>query len=204
MRRCRKFSSGFSALPLLIGALVLLILPLKWIAAALFAALWHELCHYLAVKLCGADIEHIHLGSNGTVMECGALPPGKELLCDLAGPVGGILPLLLIRWLPRTAVCAFFLSSYNLLPIFPLDGGRALRTAAAWLLPPNWSEKICSAAEFGAMLLVMMLAGYAALILRLGFMPILLACILLLRVRREKFLANCRDSGYNSAINATR
>ena len=48
-RRCRLEASACLA-----WAAMLLVLPLKWLAAAALAALWHELCHYLALGLVGA------------------------------------------------------------------------------------------------------------------------------------------------------
>ena len=71
----------------------------------------------------------------------------RELLAVLAGPAGSLLLLSLYRVLPRVAVCAAVQGFYNLLPIEPLDGGRALR-----LCLEHWcqhrAEKIMTLARF--------------------------------------------------------
>ena len=68
-------------------------------------------------------------------METSPMTPGREALCALAGPLGSFLLLLLARHFPEAAVCGIVQGGYNLIPIYPLDGGRILRC----LLP----EKIC-------------------------------------------------------------
>lgn len=115
-------------------ALALLVLPLPWLMAAVTAAAFHELCHALAVRLLGGRIYRMALGSRGAVMELAAMPPGRELLAAAAGPMGSFLLLLTARHFPRLALCGLVQGCYNLLPIFPLDGGRMLlRGLELWL-----------------------------------------------------------------------
>lgn len=106
--------------------LLLFLVPLKWLFAWLFAAGFHEVCHWIAVKLCGGEIYSITIGLGGAKMECGPMTKRKRLLAVLCGPLGGLFLLLFARWIPRVAICSWFLSLYNLLPLRQLDGGRAL------------------------------------------------------------------------------
>lgn len=115
----------------LAAALALLILPLRWVMGALLAALIHEVCHCVAVSACGGKLLSCSLGGSGARIETVSLSPGKEALCVLAGPAGSFLALLLAEHFPEAAVCGLIQGVYNLLPLYPLDGGRAL----ACLLP---------------------------------------------------------------------
>lgn len=128
-------------------AVMLLVLPLKWLAAAALAALWHELCHYFALHLVGAEVQGVRIGGRGAVMHTGQLLPWQECVCALAGPVGGLMLLPLARWFPRVAVIGLVHSVYNLLPLYPLDGGRALRCATGMVLKERTADKICRGAE---------------------------------------------------------
>lgn len=110
----------------ILGALALLLLPLRWLAAAFLAAVVHECFHALALKLYGIRIVEITVNPGGAVMETEPMPVGREVLCALAGPLGSFFLASMGRVMPETAVCAMIQGLYNLLPIFPLDGGRAL------------------------------------------------------------------------------
>ena len=123
-------------------ALGLLILPLRWLLAAILAAAFHEGCHWLAVRLCGGSITALRIGSSGAQMDAVGLSAGKNLICSLAGPVGGLFLLLFMQWIPCIALCALCQSAYNLLPIGPLDGGQALRSFCR-LTVPKLENSIC-------------------------------------------------------------
>lgn len=176
---------GISATACILLALAVLVLPIRWILAAIAAAVWHELFHVATVYLCGGSISGLTIGGNGAVMDAHPMSKGRELICSLAGPLGGFLLLLFVRWIPRTAICAAFHSLYNLLPVYPLDGGRALRCAVEILLP-SWADTICNWIERGCLLLMGLLAVYACIFLRLGLFPVIMAAILYLKVRRVR------------------
>ncbi len=108
-------------------SLLFLILPLRWLLAAIIAAAVHELGHYFAVCLLGGKIRNIRFGMTGAVMEATNLSVYSEILCIMAGPLAGLLLSISIRIFPAIALCAIVQSAYNLLPIYPLDGGKALR-----------------------------------------------------------------------------
>ena len=68
----------------LMGAFLLLTLPLNWLLSALAAAVFHELCHGAAILLLSGRIWGVRIGAGGAVMETEPLSSGKELVCALA------------------------------------------------------------------------------------------------------------------------
>lgn len=106
---------------------LLFLVPLQWLAAWVIAVVFHEICHWAAVRICGGDMYSLTLGLGSANMECSMLSDRRRLLCVLSGPLGGFLLVLLGAYLPRVAICSWILSVYNLLPILPLDGGHALQ-----------------------------------------------------------------------------
>ena len=108
-------------------ALMLLLFPVRFLAGVLLAALCHELGHILAVKLSGGCILTIRLRSFGARIEASPLPPGRAAFCALAGPAAGALTIFTYKTFPELALAGLVQTVFNLLPVYPLDGGRALR-----------------------------------------------------------------------------
>ena len=177
----------------IIGAMMMLILPLNWLLAALTAAFFHEVCHYCSLRLCAVPVFRIQISARGAVIDTAPMGLRQEFFCALAGPMGGLVLLLFLRWIPRIAICAAAQSLFNLLPVYPLDGGRALSCIARKFLSPEraaimlkWVTRLC----LGGIILLGLLS---AIRYHLGLLPLLLAIVLSLRAKREKLLANRRS-----------
>ena len=157
--------------------LLLFLVPLPWLLAWLVAVAFHELCHWVAVKLCDGEIYRLTVGIGGANMESGMLQEWKSILAVLSGPVGGFALVLLGKWLPRVAVCSWLLSVYNLLPLLPLDGGRALQFLMGDTTYFYIAEKIF-------LCILSLAAVYAAIFLHLGVLPLAIVGGLWLKNRK--------------------
>lgn len=148
----------------ILWAFLLLVLPLELLAAAAVAAVFHELCHGLMIWLTGEKILGITVGAGGMVMETTPMSPGKELLCALAGPMGSFL---LGALVPGLLLFAWVQGGFNLLPLYPLDGGRALGCLLQMIFPNCW-EQVLTGVEITTLALLLA----TALWLRVGFWPV--------------------------------
>lgn len=173
-------------------ALMLLILPLKWIIAAIIAAAYHEFCHIAAIQFLGGNIRKFTLSTNGANLHIDELPPVHELICSLAGPLGGLCLLFFAKWIPRVAICAALQSMYNLLPIYPLDGGRALWCGMSLFLPAKITAKMCKIVETLCITGILLIAVYAAVFLKLGISAFFPAILIVTHTKFRK--TPCKES----------
>lgn len=113
----------------------------------LSAAALHELGHLAALRLLGGAVTALRISVFGAELaaEGGRLSYGRELAAVLAGPLTNLLAGLALARLgyPAAAGAHLVLCAFNLLPVRPLDGGRALYLAAAWAAGPAAGEALC-------------------------------------------------------------
>ena len=168
------------------AAVIALTVPILWVAGWMIAVAVHELSHYLLLRLCGKEIDCVHFDISGAKIQTEGLTDWQTVLCALAGPIGGFLLLLIKGIFPEAALCSLLLSVYNLIPIFPLDGGRAFRGIVHILLPDHIGEKVFAVFEILVMLGLGYLCVVASLVWKLGFIPLLFAVLFLGRVHGIK------------------
>ena len=141
----------------ILWALLLLTLPLRLILAAGAAAVIHEICHGLAIYATGGKIRGLKVRAGGMAMETSPMTPGQEIFCALAGPAGSLAVAGLSRWIPLLGLCGLVQGCFNLLPLYPMDGGRVtaclLRIAA-----PERGDRIQQAIEWAVVLVLMGIA----------------------------------------------
>ena len=108
-------------------AILLLTIPLRWIAASSLAGAFHELGHFAAVQLLDGHVSAVDFTLHGARMHVTPLCQRKQLFCLLAGPAASFFLMLLWPIFPRVALCGLAQGVYNLLPFGNQDGAQALR-----------------------------------------------------------------------------
>ena len=136
----------------------------------------HECSHAAAIYLLGGRISRICIGGRGVTMETTGISGIREIICALAGPIGSILLLTVAPRFPRTAICGFVHGIYNLLPLFPMDGGRILRCILYSFFKPPIAGKILGWSQYAVIAVILILG--AILSLRFGIMPLLIAFLI--------------------------
>lgn len=160
-------------------AMLCLLLPVDWLLAALAAAFLHEMCHIAAVLALGGKLERVHIGAAGVILEVSPMSSWQTLICTLAGPAGSLALLLLGGICPKLAFCGMVQGLYNLLPFVSLDGGRILFCVTHLLFSEKTADMICIWIPYFVVLMLLLLGLWAALIKKLGLMPLLAAVYLL-------------------------
>ncbi len=147
-------------------------------AVGLFASIvFHEFAHSIVARRYGIPMKGITLFIFGGVAEMSKEPPNpkSEFLMAIAGPISSVIaagcffvlaqlaektgwPLPLIGVFSYLAWINLLLVAFNMVPAFPLDGGRVLRSIL-WGMKGNlhWATRISSAigSGFGILLVVL-------------------------------------------------
>ena len=122
---------------------------LAWLVMIFACVVLHELAHCLVGRRRGLVVHEIDLLPIGGMSRLESLPqtPRDELAMAIAGPAASALlglafaaltvavsetlyPVNLVTgpWLPRLAWLNLLLAAFNMIPAFPLDGGRVFRS----------------------------------------------------------------------------
>lgn len=108
------------------AAVGILLLPIDTLAAVIISVMTHELFHLLMLHILKIPVNQITVGWNGVRIQCGDMAPVEALLTAMAGPFGSFSLLIFQKWFPLPALFGMIQGTFNLLPIYPLDGGRML------------------------------------------------------------------------------
>ena len=164
--------------------------------ALLLPILVHELSHVLTLLLLGLRIKRIRLEPEGLCIRySGECPDWAHAAASLAGPVGGLVYTLLTRssgtaWLSLSADVSLLLSFFNLLPLMPLDGGRAFWILCRAVLGDE-GERLFEHVSRVILALLLGIGVYAAVTNR-GSAPLLAALGLRMLQKERQPLGNTR------------
>lgn len=147
----------------------------------------HELAHAAVLLLLGGRIESVRLSFAQVELRTGLLSDRTELWSTAAGPgINLLCSWLFRRWMPAFAAVSLLLALFNLLPVWPLDGGRLLRT----LLRMRWGAAGVDASQMLGLLFGLGLLGGAVFAARrwdAGVWPAVTAGALLVRLLRSRY-----------------
>ena len=147
----------------------------------------HELAHAAVLLLLGGRIESVRLSFAQVELWTGLISDRTELWSTAAGPgINLLCGWLFRRWMPAFAAVSLLLALFNLLPVWPLDGGRLLRT----LLRMRWGAAGVDASQtLGLLFGLGLLAGavFAARRWDAGVWPAVTAGALLVRLLRSRY-----------------
>ena len=168
-------------------AMAFMLIPARLVIGWLIAVTVHELFHFLALILCNVEINNIIISTTGVKMEIGDLHGFREAICALAGPLGGLSLVLLRRWLPCAAILGSIHSCINLLPIFYLDGGRALHCILNLLFGIHTSDYVHLIISYAVTILLALSVAYYFLQSNFVVGSFWVACILFTNKTMRKF-----------------
>ena len=144
----------------------------KMLLMVLGASLLHEMGHWLLLRLLGVRSTRLRITVLGAELDSDRqfLSYAGELLATLAGPAANLLAGLIMApfggsW-TEAAGAQLVLCIFNLLPVRPLDGGRALELIVSWAAGPEAGER--TARCTGAAVSLAMAVGLLWLMWRSG------------------------------------
>jgi len=147
-----ELMKSFRCLVSLAAAIIIVSWPnsfeLNTFTALLAAVLIHEMGHIAAIYAVGMRIQRMALEPCGLRIEYGGDVEWKnEIVLTLAGPVFGMLYFFLCKNFCAAPVMSANLSlvysAFNLLPVYPLDGGRIFSVWAENYLGLGKAESLC-------------------------------------------------------------
>ena len=177
----------------LVTALMVLTVPFPWILAIIGAATIHELGHLAALRVLSLQVNRIVIGGFGARIETPPLEPAEELICSIAGPVAGLAAILCVRWVPRLAVAALIQSVCNLLPVYPMDGGRVWRAFLALMIGERSADVIGRITDYAVLAVLIPLGLRWYFVSGTGFLVLVIPVIWILRVLLRKI--PCKTGG---------
>lgn len=163
-------------------ALLLLVNHDRSIVAEIAAVFIHETGHLLVISLGGCKVDGVTITPIGlTIKRTGLTGHRQDVAIHLAGPFTNLSTALIltvmgcdIDSLPVSA--NLFFALLNLLPITPLDGGKALSSLLSLIFSHRVCQSVCRYLSYGCLFMLWLFAA-AELLMLDGSPSLLLFCI---------------------------
>lgn len=172
---------------------MILTVPVKWILSAVFAVMIHEMGHAFAIILAGGKIHSLQVKTYGIIMDVSSLSLDREVICGLAGPIASLSLLFLSRWLPLISVCGLIQGIFNLLPVYPLDGGRVLYAIVYMIAGEEAVNRIDKWMLYVSLILIFGTTVYISVFFGKGIMPPLIGTVCAWKLIQRKI--PCKQNG---------
>ncbi len=108
---------------------------IKPVLAVLISVIMHELGHAAAIRLLGGRVVSVRFDSSGLCMDGSGMDSrARELAVLASGPAAGLVFAAVCSCYPENKFAVMLtaiglvMTAYNLLPVYPLDGGRMVYT----------------------------------------------------------------------------
>ena len=133
-----RITPGF----VLLWILSLMIFPMKFVIAWIITVMIHELGHLLSIQLLGIQIHGITFEFTGIRIRTEPMIPLHEIITAAAGPAFGVVLILLSYHAPLIKGLAIIQTCCNMIPIYPIDGGRVVDGILALVFDENIAANI--------------------------------------------------------------
>lgn len=174
-------------------------------ATIMFFAIIHELGHLLAGLLLGMKPEKMEIKPYGISISFkilyedynkkvkqGNLLELKKIIVALAGPITNVIIILLI-WNIEMAIINKLLIIYsnillilfNLLPIYPLDGGRIFKGILYILFGKRKAEKYTNNMSFACLLLLTLISSILVYYLKNISIFLIIVCLWIIYIKQD-------------------
>lgn len=178
MGRKIEVSPSFCAMICLIGWVDIQIAKCFLLAVAV-----HELAHCIVALLCRVRVEQVSFRIFGAVIQTQSMNYGQEILIAMAGPVASLLMAYAFRGMDAVFfIINALLAGVNLLPIYPMDGGRMFQSVLMLNMSPSSVHKIMCVIAFFVCSALMVAACWFSAAFQAGIWPIFAALVVLSRV----------------------
>ena len=133
----------------------------------------HELAHIVMMLACGGQVRRLTLRfADLQIAASGLAGPLVNLICGAA----------FCMQRPSFAAYSLMLGIYNLLPVWPLDGGRMIRCVLLARLPITQAEHISEIVRFAACAVLLLIGVFLTFFRKSGLWPLGTAAYLTVRL----------------------